>query len=66
MIELAVPKKRKPYTVLCGQCGEMPKDCRCAEIQEEAKKREVAALMHWEMGSDTTLEIPQPGTGGSR
>lgn len=59
MIELAVPKKRRPYTVLCGQCGEMPKSCQCAEEQEEKKKREIETVLAGSGRSTVTPHSPK-------
>ena len=46
MIELAFPPRSIiTRTSHCGQCGQRPKDCRCAEIQEEKKRVELKALL---------------------
>jgi len=43
----------------CGQCGQRPKDCRCAEIQEEKKRVELKALLAEEYG-ETHVESGNP------
>ena len=45
MIELdPKPKKKHPHRSICGECGEIPRDCECAEKQEKRKAEELERL----------------------
>jgi hypothetical protein len=39
--------------IICGTCGEIPKDCHCAEDQEERKIKE---LLAWDAALPTENE----------